>query len=114
MGLKDVIRKLVGEKKEEEDIVELPEEIEGDEGKQSVEVRIENLVDFIDVDRIMRLVKDGDIVFLKTKEIQKKDIGEFQTCVAKLKKVCNQFNFDIAGTEEGYIVLTPTFARIER
>ena len=112
MGLKDIIRKLVSEK--EEDTVELPEEVEGEEEKQSVEVRIENLIDFVDVDRIMRFVKDGNIVFLKTNEIQKKDIGEFQTCVAKLKKVCNQFNFDIAGTEEGYIVLTPTFARIER
>jgi hypothetical protein len=28
--------------------------------------------------------------------------------------VTNQFGFDLAGTEEGYLVVTPTFAKIAR
>jgi len=109
MALKDLLKKFTGNA--EEDAVEFPEEATP---TQHVNVRIENLTDFVDIDRIARLVKDGNIIFLKTKDIQRKDIGEFQTCVAKLKKVSGQFGFDIAGTEEGYIVLTPGFARIER
>lgn len=98
-------------KKRSDEEVELPVE---EEAKQPVMVRIETLRDFVDIDRIARLLKDGNIVFLKTKELQRKDLGEFQNCVQKLKRVSTQFGFDIAGTEEGYLVVTPTFAKIAR
>ena len=98
-------------KKKGEESVELPVE---QEAMQQIMVRIETLRDFVDIDRIGRLVKEGNIVFLKTKELQRKDLGEFQNCVQKLKRMSNQFGFDLAGTEEGYLVVTPTFAKIQR
>jgi len=94
-----------------EEPVELPVE---EEATQPVYVRIENLKDFVDIESIARLLREGNIVFLKTKELQRTDLGEFQNCVQKLKRVSSQYGFDIAGTEEGYIVLTPTFAKIAR
>ena len=94
-----------------EEPVELPAE---EELVQPVYVRIENLKDFVDIERIARLLREGNIVFLKTRELQRTDLGEFQNCVQKLKRVSNQFGFDIVGTEEGYIVLTPSFAKIVR
>jgi len=97
-------------KKKEEDLLELPVE----EEEKTVFVRVENLREFMDVERIKDLVKQGNIVFLKTKDMQRRDLGEFQTCVQKLKRIATQHGFDIAGTEEGYIVLTPTFAQILR
>lgn len=107
MGL---LQDIFGKKSDE--AVEFP--VEEEEAKQPIMVRIETLRDFVDIDRITRLLKEGTIVFLKTKELQRKDLGEFQNCVQKLKRVSNQFGFDIAGTEEGYIVVTPTFAKIAR
>jgi SepF-like predicted cell division protein (DUF552 family) len=101
------LKKLLGK----EEPVELPAE---EEPVQPVYVRIENLKDFVDIERITKLVKEGNIVFLKTKELQRTDLGEFQNCVQKLKRVSNQFGFDIAGTEEGYLVVTPSFAKIAR
>jgi SepF-like predicted cell division protein (DUF552 family) len=97
----------------EEETVEVPEVTEETPGQQ-VTVRIETIRDFVDVDRIGRLVRDGNIVFIKTRELQKKDLGEFQNCVQKLKRVSNQFGFDLAGTEDGYLLVTPTFAKIAR
>ena len=94
-----------------EEPVELPAE---EEPVQPIYVRIENLKDFVDIERITKLVKEGNIVFLKTKELQRTDLGEFQNCVQKLKRVSNQFGFDIAGTEEGYLVVTPSFVKIAR
>ncbi|MEM5829552.1 MAG: cell division protein SepF [Candidatus Aenigmatarchaeota archaeon] len=94
-----------------EEPIELPTE---EEPVQPVYVRIENLKDFVDIERITKLLREGNIVFLKTKELQKTDLGEFQNCVQKLKRVSNQYGFDIAGTEEGYLVLTPNFAKIVR
>jgi SepF-like predicted cell division protein (DUF552 family) len=101
------LKKLLGK----EEPVELPAE---EEPVQPIYVRVENLKDFVDIERITKLVKDGNIVFLKTKELQRTDLGEFQNCVQKLKRVSNQYGFDIAGTEEGYLVVTPSFAKIAR
>lgn len=94
-----------------EEPMEIPVE---EEATQPIYVRIENLKDFVDIERVTKLLREGSIVFLKTKELQRTDLGEFQNCVQKLKRVSNQYGFDIAGTEEGYIVLTPTFAKIMR
>ena len=91
--------------------VEVPEETE--EAKQ-VTVRIETLRDFIDTERIARLLKEGNIVFLKVGELQRHDLGEFQNSVQKLKRFSNQYGWDIVGMEEGYLVMTPNFAKIER
>ena len=96
-------------KKDQE--VELPVE---ETQMPEVTVRVENLKDFVDIDRIVRLLKDGNVVILKTKDLQRRDLGEFQNSVQKLKRISGQYGFDIAGTEEGYIVLTPSFAKIAR
>jgi len=100
-------------KSNEEETVEVPEVPEEATGQQ-VTVRIETIRDFVDVDRIGRLVRDGNIVFVKTRDLQRKDLGEFQNCVQKLKRVSNQFGFDLAGTEDGYLLVTPSFAKISR
>jgi len=99
-------------RRKEDDMLEVP--VDEASSKKSVTVRIETLTDFVDVDRVARLAKEGNIVFLKAKELQRKDLGEFQNCVAKLKKVSNQFGFDLVGTEEGYLLVTPSFAKIQR
>lgn len=102
-----LLKKLFGK----EEAVELPEE---EEPTQPIYVRVEKLKDFVDVDRIAKLVKEGNIVFVKTKELQKTDLGEFQNCVHKLKRIANQYGFDLVGTEDGYLVVTPSFVKIVR
>ncbi|MEM5834438.1 MAG: cell division protein SepF [Candidatus Aenigmatarchaeota archaeon] len=97
--------------KKEETLVELPAE---EEEKPLVHVRVETLHDFVDVDRITRLVKEGNIVFLRTAQMQKHDLGEFRNSVEKLKRASKQFGWDIVGLEEGYLIITPSFARVER
>ena len=99
-------------RRKEEDLLEVPAEETAP--SKPVTVRIETLTDFVDVDRVARLAKEGSIVFLRARELQRKDLGEFQNCVAKLKKVSSQHGFDLVGTEEGYLLVTPPFAKIQR
>jgi len=106
--IRKFLKRLIADK---EDHVELPV---ADEPVERVNVRIENLGGLGDVDRLARLVREGNILFLKTKELQKRDLGQFQTAVQKMKRVCTNYGFDIAGTEEGYLVVTPKFAHILR
>lgn len=109
MGFKDWLRKLLAEKKT--DTVEFPEDTEP---REKLNIRIDNLSGLEDVERIADLVKKGNIMFLKIKDLQKKDIGQFQTAIQKMKRVCSQFNWDLVGLEDGYLVVTPSFAKIER
>ncbi|TAL47908.1 hypothetical protein EPN87_01880 [archaeon] len=107
MALRDLIPSFNFGKKEQP--MELAEE---PEMGQKVVVRVENLSGMVDVDRVLKLVRDGNILFLKTRDLQKKDIGEFQLSVQKLKRNCQNYGLDIVGTPEGYLLVTPKFVQI--
>jgi len=111
MGFMDSLKRLV---KREEEQVELPVEEELAQPADKITVRIENLTGVNDIERIERLLKEGNILFLKIAELQKKDLGQFKQTVQMLKRRCIQFGWDIVGVEAGYMVLTPKFAKIVR
>jgi len=110
VGFFDRLKKLA---QAEEEQMELPtEQQEGPSEK--VTVRVDNLQGINDVERIEKLVKDGNIMFLKVFDLQKKDLGQFKQTVQMLKRRCIQYGWDIVGIEEGYMVLAPKFAKIAR
>ena len=95
-----------------EEFIELDEKSAKEEGK--VGVRIESLRDFSDTERIQAMVRDGNVVFLRIKDLRGKDMGELKRSVEKLKKTCSAMNGDIAGVDEDFLILTPKFARVYR
>jgi len=84
------------------------------ESKEKLNVRIDYLMGAEDVDRVAKLVREGNIMLLKIKDLQKKDLGLLQSTVQKLKRICSQSGWDVVGLEDGYLVVTPQFAKIER
>jgi len=100
-------------KKEEVEYEEVKAE-EPEKPQEKISVRIEKLGGVGDTERIIKYVKNGFIVFLKTQELQKTQLAQFQAAVVKLKRLCQNYGFDIVGTEEGYLILTPKFVTIER
>ena len=96
----------------DEEFVELDEGSMNKENK--IGVRIEILKDFIDTERIQSLVRDGNVVFLKIRDLRNKDVTELKRSVEKLKKTCIAMNGDIAGVDEDFLVLTPKFAKVYR
>jgi SepF-like predicted cell division protein (DUF552 family) len=111
MGFMDSLKKLT---KGEEEQIELPMDEGGQQPAEKIFVRIENLGGVNDVERIEHLIKTGNIVLLKIADLQKRDLGQFKQTVQMIKRRCIQFGWDIVGIEEGYIVLTPKFAKIMR
>ena len=67
-----------------------------------------------DVDRVAKMVREGNIMFLKIKDLQKRDLGLLQSTVQKLKRICSQSGWEVVGLEEGYLIVTPSFVKIER
>lgn len=82
------------------------------EGK--THIRIENLSDYRDVEKIQKLVREGNIVFLKIRKIKERDLGELKRCVERLRKTAIASNGDIIGVDEDFLIITPTFAKIYR
>ena len=77
-------------------------------------IKVERLAEFPDTERVLRAVRDGNVVFLKIKSLKEKDIGELKRAVDKLKKTVTANNGDIAGVEQDWLILTPEFAKVMR
>jgi SepF-like predicted cell division protein (DUF552 family) len=82
--------------------------------ENKVSVKIDTLREYADIDRIQATVREGNIVFLKIKDLRMKDISELKRCVDKLRKTALAMNGDIVGVDEDFLVLTPSFAKIYR
>ena len=115
MPFKDILKKVKKTKKEEEsgpEFVEYGEEAFKEEHK--IRIRVENLKDYADTERIQQLVREGYIIFLRIKELRNRDINELKRAVDKLKRTIEAMSGDIVGVDEDYLVLTPTYAQIYR
>ncbi len=79
-----------------------------------VAIHVDKIEDFADSDRIQKRVRGGAIVLVKIRSLKEKDISELKRAIDKLRKTCLALNGDIAGIDEDWIVLTPSFAHVAR
>jgi len=97
----------------EEEFIELDTTgVETPTGK--IPIRVDRIDDFADSDRIQKSIRDGSIVLAKIKSLKEKDLSELKRVIDKLRKTCVALNGDIAGIDEDWIILTPSFAHIAR
>ncbi|MFH0949052.1 MAG: cell division protein SepF [Candidatus Aenigmatarchaeota archaeon] len=110
-----MMRRIFGKFKSEpvaEEYVQL--DTEEPKEKKVVNIQIDKLMDASDADRILKKVRDGNIVFVKIKEMKDKDVGELKRSIEKIKRTCVATNGDIAGVGEDYLIITPSFAKVLR
>ena len=97
----------------EKDFIELDTaEMEATSGK--IPIKVEKLEDFSDSDRIQKSLRDGAIVLCKIKALKEKDLSELKRAIDKLRKTCIAMNGDIAGVDEDFILMTPSYAHVSR
>ena len=91
-------------------------EVGVDESKApgKIGISIEKLDDFADTDRVLKVVREGSLVFLKIKALKEKDLGELKRAVEKLKKTVLAQNGEIIGVEQDWLILAPEHARVMR
>jgi len=100
------LKKMIKLKRKEE--AEVKEEAERE---KIVNVRIESIKSIEEVDRIANFLRDGNIVFLRSRIT---NLEEYKRVVEKLKRVCVAINGDIVGIGENNILVVPSFAKIVR
>jgi SepF-like predicted cell division protein (DUF552 family) len=114
-----VLGKII-EKVKQEKSIENPEDewLEIDESvlkqEQKVPVRIDSLNEYADVERVREAIRAGNIVFLRIRDLRKKDITELKRAVDKLKKTISAVGGDIVGVDEDVLILSPNYAKIWR
>ncbi len=77
-------------------------------------IRIENLEEFADTEKILRQIREGAVIFLNIKGLRDKDMGELKRAVDKLKRSVTANNGDIIGIEQNWLIVTPEFVAVHR
>lgn len=95
----------------EDEYIEIKTEKE-DGGR--VNLRIETLNDYRDVEGVQRCLREGNIIFLRIRKLRERDIGELKRSVERLRRTTIAMNGDIIGVDEDYLILTPPNAKIWR
>lgn len=96
----------------DEDLIEI--EHHSTHEASAIPIKIAKINDYSDVEPLQKLVREGNIVFVKIKGLKDKDMSELKRAVERLRKTAIAINGDIAGVDENFIVVTPNFARIDR
>jgi SepF-like predicted cell division protein (DUF552 family) len=97
----------------EEQYIEL-DTASGDAAGSKIPIRVEKLSDFADSDKLQKCLREGSIVIVKIKSLKEKDLSELKRAIDKLRKTTVALNGDIAGIDEDWIILTPSFAHVAR
>lgn len=101
-----------GQPAAEEDFVEIEHRSSHD--SSAIPIRIAKINDYADVEPVQKMVREGNIVFVKIKGLKDKDMSELKRAIERLRKTVMAINGDIAGVDENFVVVTPNFARIDR
>ena len=83
-------------------------------GKAKIGIVIETLSDFSETERVLRFVREGNVVFLKIKGLREKDLGELKRAVERLKRTVIAQNGDIVGVEQDWLLLVPEHVAVHR
>lgn len=96
----------------EDEFVELDAEVS--EREQKVVVRAETLKEFDDVEKVQEHLRNDHIVWVNIKPLKDRDMSKLKRAVKRLKKTVKAVDGDVAGVDEDWVVVTPSYAKIER
>lgn len=98
-----------------EDYLEIETEQQKDQVKQKIVIRPFVINEFNDVKAPLDCLREGyTIALVNIGPIKEKDLIELKRVVNKLKKTCEAIEGDIAGFDENWLIVSPSFAKIHR
>jgi len=117
MEIKEIFERLKSTSKEvegDDEYIELDVGTTSTEAPGKILIHVDRLNSYADSDRIQRKVREGNIVLARIKELKDKDINELKRAISRIQKTCTAINGDIAGVADGWLIVTPSFARVNR
>jgi len=96
-----------------EDYVELAADLK--DSKAKVMIKPHTLTKFDDIRGVLNAIREGyTISILNIAPLKEKDITELKRAIDKLKKTVEANEGDIAGFGENWLIVTPSFAKVDR
>jgi SepF-like predicted cell division protein (DUF552 family) len=96
-----------------EEYVELETDVK--EAKAKVLIKPYTLTKFDDIKDVLTGVREGHTIsLLNIGPLKEKDITELKRAIDKIKKTVEATDGDIAGFGENFLVVTPSFAKVQR
>jgi SepF-like predicted cell division protein (DUF552 family) len=83
-------------------------------GNGKIGIKIESVSEFGDTERVLKHVREGQIVLMKVKALKEKDLGELKRVVEKFKRTVLAQNGDIVGVEQDWLLLVPEHVTVHR
>lgn len=87
-----VFESIFGEERVEEgreEFIEIRPEMEK---KKKIDIRIDNLNNYRDVEKVQKHLREGNIIFLRIGGMRRKDIGELKRSVERLRRTSVAMN----------------------
>ncbi len=83
--------------------------------ENKVVVKLFNLNDYEDATQILNALREGyTIAIIDMRILKKKDPIELKRAISKIKKTADALEGTIAGFGENVVVVTPSFAKVEK
>ncbi len=100
------------EKLEPDEYVELEP---GNETKnRKVRIKVVTLHEFKDAEQVQKMLRNGDIVWVKIAPLKQKDMTDLKRAIERIKKTVRSIDGDVAGIDEEWLVATPHYAHVHR
>jgi SepF-like predicted cell division protein (DUF552 family) len=90
-------------------------DLEQEKKENKVVVKLFTLKDYDDANNILNVLREGyTIAVIDIKTLKKKDPIELKRAISKIKKTADALEGNIAGFGETTVIVTPSFAKIEK
>lgn len=96
----------------DEELLELSDENEYKSGINKVPITVIELKSYEDAEDVQRALREGKIIFVKIKTLKDKEMNELKRAIERIRKTCTATEGDIAGVDENYIIVAPSYAKI--
>jgi len=96
-----------------EEYVEI--DLEQEKKEKKILVKLFNLKDYEDINEVLNALREGyTIAIIDISVLRKKDSIELKRAISKVKKTTDALEGQIAGFGENMVIVTPSFAKIEK
>jgi SepF-like predicted cell division protein (DUF552 family) len=89
---------------------QLPEDVASDK----INIMVDKLEGMSQVDKIMRKVREGNIVIASISKMREDSTEELKHCISRMKTATTNIQGDIAGAGEEWLIITPPSAAVHR
>ncbi|NCO17769.1 hypothetical protein AUJ61_01390 [Candidatus Pacearchaeota archaeon CG1_02_30_18] len=90
-------------------------DVSSEKKENKVVVKLFNLNDYEDSNQILNALREGyTIAVIDIRTLKKKDPIELKRAISKIKKTTDALEGTIAGFGENIVVVTPSFAKVEK